>query len=86
MTSACNTSAGNTGVKMSADEFALTEAEIKEMTGYSRPAFQIKCLKELGIPARRRPDNTVLVLRMHLREQAAILAAKDGPKLKMKRR
>lgn len=49
---------------MSTLPIALTEAELKELTGYSRPAYQMKVLKALGIPARRRPDNTVLVLRM----------------------
>jgi hypothetical protein len=63
------------------DELALPEAEIRELTGYSRPAYQLKVLKALGIPARRRPDNSVLVLRMHLRTPVMV-AGNDGPKLK----
>lgn len=45
--------------------FELSEAEIVRMTGYRRPGKQIETLKSLGIPARRRPDNTVLVMRVH---------------------
>lgn len=67
------------------DELALPEPEVRELTGYCRPTKQLEVLKGLGIPARRRPDNTVLVLRMHLRNVAA-LAANDAPKLKLKKR
>lgn len=67
------------------DELALPEDEIRELTGYSRPAYQIRVLKSLGIPARRRPDNSVLVLRMHLRNPV-VIAANDGPKLKSSRK
>ena len=72
---------------MSAESIALSEKELKELTGYSRPAFQMKILQDLGIPARRRPDNSLLVLRMHCLHPAAIAqAAKDGPKLKSSRK
>jgi hypothetical protein len=43
----------------------LTEEEIVRMTGYRRAGKQIETFESLGIPARRRPDNTVLVLRVH---------------------
>ncbi|VVD75288.1 DUF4224 domain-containing protein [Pandoraea commovens] len=43
----------------------LTGEEIARITGYRRAAKQIDVLASLGIPARRRPDNSVLVLRMH---------------------
>ncbi|MBA5686170.1 DUF4224 domain-containing protein [Rugamonas apoptosis] len=44
---------------------ALTEDEVVEVTGYRRISRQMAILREFGIPCRRRPDNTVLVLRMH---------------------
>lgn len=68
------------------DELALPEQEVRELTGYARPTKQLEVLKGLGIPARRRPDNTVLVLRMHLRTPTALQSMNDGPKLKQKRR
>jgi hypothetical protein len=43
----------------------LTEDELERITGYKRPSKQMEMLKSLGIPARRRPDNSVLVMRMH---------------------
>lgn len=43
----------------------LTEEEIVRMTGCKRPGKQIEAFKALGIPTYRRPDNTVLVLRVH---------------------
>lgn len=70
---------------MSAQPIALTDDELKELTGYSRPAYQLRILKGLGIPARRRPDNSVLVMRMHCTTPVA-LAANDAPKLKPKKR
>lgn len=70
---------------MSAQDYTLTDEEIKEMTGYSRPAFQLRTLKELGIPARRRPDNSLLVMRMHCLTPVALQAV-SGPKLKSSRK
>lgn len=70
---------------MSAQPIALTDDELRELTGYSRPAYQIRILKALGIPARRRPDNSVLVMRMHCTTPVS-LAANDAPKLKPKKR
>ncbi|WP_322880322.1 DUF4224 domain-containing protein [Pandoraea sputorum] len=43
----------------------LTGEEIVRITGYRRASKQLDVLTSLGIPARRRPDNSVLVLRMH---------------------
>lgn len=45
---------------------ALTEDEIYDLTHYRRAAEQLRELAALGIPARRRRDNTICVLRMHL--------------------
>ncbi len=44
----------------------LSQAELVELTRYRRPKEQLRALAELGVPARRMRDNTVLVLRMHL--------------------
>lgn len=67
------------------DELALPEQEVRELTGYARPKKQLEVLKGLGVPARLRPDNTVLVLRMHLRTPV-MQAANDAPKLKLKKK
>lgn len=64
------------------DQLALTDDEVHELTGYARPTKQLEVLKSLGIPARRRPDNSVLVLRMHLQHPVARMAA-EPPKLKL---
>lgn len=50
---------------------ALTESEIYDLTHYRRPAEQMRALARLGIPAVRRHDNTVCVLRVHLNAPAA---------------
>ncbi|WP_321814618.1 MULTISPECIES: DUF4224 domain-containing protein [unclassified Paraburkholderia] len=62
----------------------LTEDEIVRMTGYRRAGKQIETFKELGIPARKRIDNTVLVLRVHCLYPVASpeRTAHDKPKLK----
>ncbi|MBB3118874.1 DUF4224 domain-containing protein [Pseudoduganella violacea] len=54
---------------------------IYDITHYRRAHEQLRALKELGIPARRRHDNTVCVLRMHTMAPTANLAA-PGPTLK----
>ena len=64
----------------------LTEAELERITRYKRPSKQLEILKSLGIPARLRCDNTVLVLRMHVfsREAAEVanLPIKRQPRIK----
>ncbi len=62
----------------------LTEGELEGMTGYKRPSRQMEVLKSLGIPAMLRPDNSVLVMRMHCiaPAQAASLPAKRPPRVK----
>lgn len=63
----------------------LSEEEIEELTGYKMPAYQLRFLRENGITASlRRRTNTVLVLRMHLRQPGTALAAR--PALKSSRR
>jgi hypothetical protein len=68
---------------MNNQDLTLSPAELKSVTGYAKPIFQLRVLKELGIPARRRPDNTVLVLRMHmLHPSAAVAFVPATPRLK----
>jgi uncharacterized protein DUF4224 len=43
----------------------LTKEELIRLTGYRIPRKQLEVMRSLGIPARIRPDNSVLVLRMH---------------------
>lgn len=62
-------------------QLTLSVEELAKITGYARPTNQLRVLKELGIPARRRPDNTVLVMRMHCLHPAATVQ-KTEPKLK----
>lgn len=44
----------------------LSPEEIYNITHYRRTAEQLRALARLGIPAERRHDNTVCVLRMHM--------------------
>jgi hypothetical protein len=68
---------------MNNQDLTLSAAELKNVTGYAKPVFQLRVLKELGIPARRRPDNTVLVLRMHMLHPSASAAfTPSAPRLK----
>lgn len=53
----------------------LTEDELQSMTGYRRPSKQMEVLRSLGIPARLRPDHSVLVMRMHCMSREAAEAA-----------
>ena len=62
----------------------MTREEIERITGYVQPAKQLEVLRGLGVPARLRPDNTVLVLRMHL-TQPATLATERRPQLRSAR-
>ncbi len=62
----------------------LTAEELQRITGYRRPQKQLEVLRSLGVPARLRPDNTVLVLRMHMTHPAE-LATERRPQLKSAR-
>lgn len=44
----------------------LTPEELIEVTGYKRGAEQLGYFKELDVPAHRRPDGSVAVVRQHL--------------------
>lgn len=43
----------------------LSEQEIIDLTGYTVASYQIKSFQQLGIPVLRRPNGSVLVMRMH---------------------
>jgi hypothetical protein len=74
-------------LRRSSQKITLSHDEIRELTGYVRPVFQMRILKDLGIPARRRPDNSVLVLRMHCwHPLAQPQKPNDAPKLKSSRK
>ena len=48
----------------------LTPDEIYGLTHLVRPSAQARFLAELGVPSRRRPDGTLLVLRRDLEHGA----------------
>jgi hypothetical protein len=64
----------------------LTYEEIKKITGYSRADCQLRVLEELHIPARRRRDNSVLVMRMHCQYPTTAPMPADAPRLKSARK
>lgn len=63
-------------------EPTLSPDEIYNITHYRRTAEQMRVLAQLGIPAERRHDNTVCVLRMHLVAPAA-RSTPPRPQLKL---
>lgn len=71
-----------------AEPITLTEQEIVAITGYHRPAYQLARLKEMNIPAHRRPDNTVMVLRVYVttRPTAPTPPEQPEPKLRLIRK
>ena len=44
----------------------LTPEEVRELTSRTRPAWQARVLDHLAIPYRRRPDGSLVVLRVHV--------------------
>ena len=44
----------------------LTAKEIQELTQRNRPGWQARVLEYMGIPYKRRPDGSLVVLRIHL--------------------
>lgn len=44
----------------------LTADEVAELTRRARPTWQARVLDHLGIPYRRRPDGTLVVLKAHV--------------------
>lgn len=63
----------------------LSSEELERITRYRRPKKQLEILRSLGVPARLRPDNTVLVLRMHLTQPANDAMQPARPRLKSAR-
>jgi hypothetical protein len=71
------------GMHDTQNDLILTQPEIKDITGYSRPAYQKRFLDKLGIAATIRPDNTLLVFRASILAPQA--AGKQRPMLKSER-
>jgi hypothetical protein len=44
----------------------LSASEIEQYTGKRRPTAQSKVLDALGVPHKRRPDGSLVVLRIHI--------------------
>lgn len=62
-------------------DHVLSPQEIYDLTHYRRAAEQLRELAVLGIPARRRHDNTVCVLRIHVQQPPD---KPDAPRPKLK--
>ncbi|MDB5797228.1 MAG: hypothetical protein JWP36_1130 [Paucimonas sp.] len=69
----------------SVDGLMLSAAELKALTGYARTKLQARVLGSLGVPYVIRPDNSLLVLRMHL-QVAPKSIERDRPMLNSARR
>ncbi len=63
----------------------LSPEELEELTHLVRPAAQARFLEEMGVPCRRRPDGTLLVLRRDL-ERGEPARARERPNLAVVRR
>jgi hypothetical protein len=67
----------------------LSAREIYQITHCKRAKEQLRELARMQIPATRRIDNTVCVLRMYVTMPGSVAAGKagtDGPQLKSSRR
>lgn len=69
------------------EDLTLSSQEIYAITHYKLPKKQLAALRELGIPAQlRRIDNTVCVLRAHVKNpSSAPTPASPAPKRKSAR-
>ena len=69
------------------EELTLSSQEIYAITHYKLPRKQLAALRDLGIPAQlRKIDNTVCVLRAHVKNSTGVLpSAAPGPKRKSAR-
>lgn len=69
------------------EDLTLSSQEIYAITHYKLPKKQLAALQELGIPARlRKIDNTVCVLRAHVRNPGSAPApVSSAPKRKSAR-
>lgn len=66
-------------------DLTLSEEQLYQVTGTRQPTRQLKRLQELGIPAKRRTDNTVAVLLVHCTHPVQ-LPESTKPQLKSSRR
>lgn len=62
----------------------LTPAELTEVTGYRRAAEQLAYFRRLGVPAHRRPDGTVSVVRQHLLDLQRRAETSSAPRPQLK--
>ncbi len=62
----------------------LTPEELIEVTGYKLHCKQLAYFRALGVPAHRRPDGTVSVVRQHLLDlqRYANATSTDRPRLR----
>ncbi len=67
-------------------ELYLSPEEIHGLTHLVRPAAQARFLEAMGIPTRRRPDGTLLVLRRDLEGGTRAAPAPARPNLDAIRR
>ena len=58
----------------------LTADEIRELTGKLRPSAQEKVLASMGIPFRKRPDGSLVIVRTDL--LTAPIGQEKGPALR----
>jgi hypothetical protein len=66
------------------DAIIVTPQDLKTYTGRERPSAQARVLSRLGIPHRRRPDGSLIVLRCHIDTAAsarAIVRTSEPPQL-----
>ena len=74
----------------SSNDLALSPEEIYSLTHCKRAKEQLRELERMRIPATRRVDNTVCVLRMYVTVPGSLPGAgspaNDGPQLKSARR
>lgn len=56
----------------------LTAQELIAVTGYSRPSYQAKALTNMGIPFKRKPDDTILLTAEAVEESLRAKTAAAG--------
>lgn len=61
------------------EDVVLTPAEIFRISGYKRVAKQKEHFEALGVPAIIRPDNTLSVIRDHLRNPPGRRVVNEPP-------
>lgn len=58
----------------------LTESEIFLLTGKKRSSAQIQALNAMGIEHKLRPDNSIVVSRLHLEQTLGVIVPNNTPK------